>query len=143
MTAHTANTFLSLDMKARSIHAGKACTEGEGQSGSGQTDESPESIIINCIPVSDEKEVMISQIVDMSLPDNKDDKLEDSVPSSIYGEKSPKEKWLIIPAAEPKHLRKSDMGIPPIIADRSEVVEQQQGRETLYHKPLQLTPERG
>jgi len=89
---HTVNTFLSLDMKTRSVHAGKACATGEGQSGSCQTNESPESIIISHILIGDDKEVMISQIIDMSLPDNKDDELEDSVPSSIYGKKFPKEK---------------------------------------------------
>ena len=92
MMAHTANTLLSLNMKMRSIHAGKSCTAGEAQSGSGQTDESPESIIINCSLVGDNKEVMISQIVDMSLPDNEDGELEDSVSSSVYGKKFPKEK---------------------------------------------------
>ena len=89
---YTTNTFLSLDMKARSVHAEKACTAGEGQSGSGQTDKSPESVVISYIWVGDNKEVTISQIIDMSLPDNEDDKLEGSVPPSMYGEKSPKEK---------------------------------------------------
>ena len=58
--------------------AGKAHTTGESQSGSGQTDESPE-VVINHILVGDGKEVMISQIVDMSLPENEDDKLEGSI----------------------------------------------------------------
>ena len=123
MTAHTTNTFLSLDMKTRSIHSGKAHAADEGQSGSGQTDESPESVVISYILVSDDKELTISQIVDTSLPDSKDDEPEDSAPSSIYGKKLPNEKWFNMPTAEPKHLGKSNMGIPPIIADRSEVVE--------------------
>ena len=130
-------------MKTRSICAGKAHVTGEGQSGSAQTDESPESVVISHIPVGDDKEVTITQIVDMSLPDNEDDKLEESLPSSVYGKKFPKEKQPDMLAAEPKCPGKNDMGLPPIIADRLEAGEQQQGRETLYHKPRQLTPERG
>ena len=125
-------------MKTRSICAGKTNVTGESQYGSAQIDKSPEYIIIICIPVGDNKEVTITQI-----GDNKDNELEDSAPSSIYGEKLPKEKWLNVPTTEPKHLRKSNMGMLPIIADGSDMVEQQQGREGLYCKPQQLTPERG
>ena len=110
-------------MKTRNICTGKSYTAGEGQSGSGQTGELPESIVISHIPVSGDKEVTISQIIGMSLPDNEDDKLEDSVPPSLYGKKSLKEKWLVMPSIKPKHLGKGKIGIRHIITDRSEVVE--------------------
>ena len=71
----------------------------------------------------------------MSLPDNEDDELEESVPSSVYGKKLPKENQSDVIATEPKHLRKSNTGLPPIITDIPEAVEQQQGREILYCRP--------
>jgi len=59
---------------------------GESQSGSAQIDEFPESIVIDHIPVSDKKGVTITQIIDTALPDKEDHEVEESVPSSIYGE---------------------------------------------------------
>ena len=116
---------------------------GESQSGSAQIDEFPESIVINCIPVGDNKEVMITQIIDTSLPENEDDELEESVPSSVYGKKLAKEKQPDMLAAETQHIGKSNMGLPPIIIDKHEAVERQWGRAALYHKPQHLAPKRG
>ena len=129
-------------MKMRSVCTGQACMTSEGQLGSGQTDELTEGVV-GCIPVGNDKEVMITQIVDMSLQDNKDDELGGSMPSSIFSDKSPKEKQANLPAAKTKHLKKGDIGLPPIITDRCEMVEQQQGKETLYCRSQQLAPERG
>ena len=52
---------------------------------------------------------------------------------SILSKKLPKEKETDMPITKTKHLRKSNMGLPPIITNRHEMVEQQQGKETLYH----------
>jgi len=46
------------------MYIGKAHATGESQSGSGQTDKSPE-VVIDPILVGDGKEVMISQIVNI------------------------------------------------------------------------------
>ena len=48
----------------RSVHTGKAHVTGESQSGSGQTNEAPE-VVISHILVGGDKEVMITQIIDM------------------------------------------------------------------------------
>ena len=113
---------LSLIMKTRNVRTGKACATSEGQSDSGQTDK-PTEVVVSRIPFSDGKEVMVSQIIDKSLPDNKDDELEDSIPPSILGETSPEEKGLVIPSIEPKHLEKGKTDSPPTIIDRQEIVE--------------------
>ena len=118
---------------------------GEGQSGSGQTDDLIESGVVGCIPVGNDNltEVMITQIIDMSLQDNKDDELGGSMPSSIFGEKSPKEKQACLPATKTKHLEKGEMGLPPIITDRCEMVEQQQGKEACISGCNGLSPKEG
>jgi len=98
-------------MKTRSIRVGQACTTSEGQSGSSQTD-GPTEVVISHIPVSNDKEVMITQIIETSLLDNEEDKLRRSMPSSIFGNKSPKEKQACLPADETKCLKKGDIGLP-------------------------------
>ena len=75
---------------------------------------------------------MITQIIDMSLPDNEDDELEESAPSSIFGAKSPKEKQSDVLTAQPKCFRKGNVDLPPIITNRPE-----------YHRAQQLAPKRG
>ena len=92
----------------------------KGQSGSSQMDELTE-MVVSCIPVSNDKEVTITQIVDPSLQDNEEDKLGGSMPSSMFGNKFPKEKHTSLPTDETKHLEKGDIGLPPIITDRCKV----------------------
>ena len=50
----------------------------KGQSGSSQTDE-PTEVVVSCIPVGNDKEVMITRIVGPSLPDNEEDELGGSI----------------------------------------------------------------
>jgi len=106
----------------------------EGQSGSGQTDELTE-VVISHIPVSNDKEVTITQIVEPSLQDNEEDELEGSMPSSIFGDKSPKEKQDSLSITETKHLEKGNTGLPLINMDRREMAERRQGKEPLSHRP--------
>ena len=104
-------------MKMRSIRVGQAHVTSEGQSGSGQTDELTE-VVISCIPVRNDKEVRITQIINPSLQDIEKDKLGGSMPSSIFSNKSPKEKQDSLPITETKCLEKGDIGLPPINTDR-------------------------
>jgi len=68
-------------------------------------------------------EVTIMQIVNPSLQDIKEDKLGGSMPSSIFGDKLPKEKQDSLPVTETKLLEKGDTGLPPINMDRHEMAE--------------------
>jgi len=94
----------------------------EGQSSSGQTDE-PTEVVVSRIPVGNNKEVTIMQIIDPSLQDIKEDKLGGSMPSSIFGDKSTKEKQDSLPVTETKCLEKGDTGLPLINTDRCEMAE--------------------
>ena len=87
----------------------------KGQSGSGQNNDSPDSIVISHVPVGNNKAVMISQIMDTSLLDDEDNELEDSVPPSMYGKRSLIKKQFIMPATEPRCLGKDEMVIPLIV----------------------------
>jgi len=100
-------------------------------------------VIISRIPVSNNKEVMITQIVDPSLHDNEEDELGGSMPSSIFGDKSPEEKQACLPTAETKWHKEGDTGLPPTSTNKHQMVEQQQGKEPLYRRSQQLAPERG
>ena len=80
----------------------------DSQSGSGLTNE-PIEIVIDCIPVGNDKEVMISQIGDPSLLDNEEDRLVESTHSSMYDDELSKEKRSDTIAAEPKALDKGNI----------------------------------
>ena len=129
-------------MKMRSTCVSKARTMGDSQSGSGLTNE-PIEIVIDCIPVGNDKEVTISQIGDPSLLDNEEDRLEESTHSSMYDNKLSKEKQADAIAAKPRALNEGDEDPRPTITNRPEAVERRPGREILYHKTQCLSPERG
>jgi len=129
-------------MKTRSTRASKTRTMGDSQSGSGLSNE-PIEVVIDHILVGNDKEVTISQIGDPSSLDNEEDRLEESTHSSMYDDKLSKEKRADAIAAEPRALNKGNEDPRPIIINRPEAVEQQPGREILYHKTQRLAPERG
>jgi len=80
-------------------------------------------VVVSCIPVSNDKEITITQIRDTSLQDNEDDELGGSMPSSIFSNKSPKEKQANFPTAETKCLKKGNINLPHISTDRHEMAE--------------------
>jgi hypothetical protein len=129
-------------MKMRSTRASKTCTMGDSHSGSSLSNE-PIEVVIDRIPVGNDKEVTISQIGDPSLLDNEGDKQEESTHSSAFDEKLSKEKRSDTIVAELKTLDEDDTDPRPIIINRLEAVERRTGREILHRKPQRLAPERG